>query len=253
MTDGNGSPTSRFRRVVLKLSGEAFADVETSYGIDAAIVARIAEEVSEARRDLDVEIAVVVGGGNIFRGLGGATRGMDRARADYMGMLATVINALALQDALEAGGQATRVQTAISMAQVAEPYIPLRAIRHMEKGRIVVFAAGTGNPYFTTDTTAALRAAEIGAGAVLKGTHSGVDGVYSADPLTDPTAEKLERISHHEVLTRDLKVMDSTAITFCRDNELPIVVFDVTKPGNIARALVGEPIGTVVSSMEGRP
>ncbi|MCZ7530676.1 MAG: UMP kinase [Acidimicrobiia bacterium] len=251
MTDGNGSPTSRFRRVVLKLSGEAFADVETSYGIDAAIVARIADEVSEARRDLDVEIAVVVGGGNIFRGLGGATRGMDRARADYMGMLATVINALALQDALEAGGQATRVQTAISMAQVAEPYIPLRAIRHMEKGRIVVFAAGTGNPYFTTDTTAALRAAEIGAGAVLKGTHSGVDGVYSADPLTDPTAEKLERISHHEVLTRDLKVMDSTAITFCRDNELPIVVFDVTKPGNIARALVGEPIGTVVSSMEG--
>ena len=170
---------SQFRRVVLKLSGEAFADTSISFGIDAAVVQRIAEEVAEARVELNVEIAIVVGGGNIFRGMSGATRGMDRARADYMGMLATVINALALQDALENVGQPTRVQTAITMAQIAEPYIPLRAIRHLEKGRIVVFAAGTGNPYFTTDTTAALRSAEIGAEAILKGTHSGVDGVYT--------------------------------------------------------------------------
>ncbi len=242
---------SRFRRVVLKLSGEAFADTSISFGIDAAVVQRIAEEVHEAREKLSVEIAIVVGGGNIFRGMVGPTRGMDRARADYMGMLATVINALALQDALENVGQPTRVQTAITMAQVAEPYIPLRAIRHLEKGRIVVFAAGTGNPYFTTDTTAALRAAEVGAGAILKGTHSGVDGVYSADPRTDPTAVKLTEITHFDVLNRGLKVMDSTAITFCMDNELPIIVFDVTKPGNIHRALVGEPIGTLVSSREG--
>lgn len=239
---------SRFRRVVLKLSGEAFADTDASIGIDAAVVQRIAEEVAASRVDLDVEIAVVVGGGNIFRGLSGASRGMDRARADYMGMLATVINALALQDALEAVGQATRVQTAITMAQVAEPYIPRRAIRHLEKGRVVVFAAGTGNPYFTTDTTAALRAAEIGAEAVLKGTHSGVDGVYSADPRSDPAAVKLDHVSHFEVLNRRLQVMDSTAITFCMDNELPIIVFDVTAPGNIRRALTGDPIGTLVSS-----
>jgi uridylate kinase len=240
--------TSRYRRVVLKLSGEAFADASIHLGIDASVVARIAEEVADARRDLDVEIAIVVGGGNIFRGMNGATRGMDRARADYMGMLATVINALALQDALEAVGQPTRVQTAITMAQVAEPYIPLRALRHLEKGRVVVFAAGTGNPYFTTDTTAALRAAEIGAGAILKGTHSGVDGVYSADPRLDPSAEKFTEVSHFEVLNRRLDVMDSTAITFCMDNELPIIVFDVTEPGNIARALIGEPIGTLVTT-----
>jgi uridylate kinase len=242
---------SRFRRVVLKLSGEAFADTSISFGIDAAVVQRIADEVAEARADLGVEIAIVVGGGNIFRGMVGATRGMDRARADYMGMLATVINALALQDALENAGQPTRVQTAITMAQIAEPYIPLRAVRHLEKGRIVVFAAGTGNPYFTTDTTAALRAAEIGGEAILKGTHSGVDGVYSADPRLDPTAVKLTEISHFEVLNRGLKVMDSTAITFCMDNELPIIVFDVTAPGNIRRALIGEAIGTLVSSREG--
>jgi uridylate kinase len=168
-----------------------------------------------------------------------------------MGMLATVINALALQDALEALGQPTRVQTAIHMSQVAEPYIPLRALRHLDKGRVVVFAAGTGNPYFTTDTTAALRAAEIGAEAVLKGTHSGVDGVYSADPRLDPTAVKLAEVSHFEVLNRGLKVMDSTAITFCMDNDLPIIVFDVTAPGNIRRALVGDRIGTLVRSEEG--
>jgi uridylate kinase len=239
---------SRYDRVVLKLSGEVFADAATGSGIDAAVVQRIAEEVAAANTELGVEIAVVVGGGNIFRGMPGAERGMDRARADYMGMLATVINALALQDALEGVGQATRVQTAITMAQIAEPYIPRRAIRHLEKGRVVVFAAGTGNPYFTTDTTAALRAAEIGAAAILKGTHSGVDGVYSADPRRDPEAVKLTQVTHFEVLNRRLQVMDSTAITFCMDNQLPIMVFDVSAPGNIHRALLGEPIGTLVSS-----
>jgi uridylate kinase len=239
---------SRYDRVVLKLSGEVFADAATGSGIDAAVVQRIAEEVAAANTELGVEIAVVVGGGNIFRGMPGAERGMDRARADYMGMLATVINALALQDALENVGQPTRVQTAITMAQIAEPYIPRRAIRHLEKGRVVVFAAGTGNPYFTTDTTAALRAAEIGAAAILKGTHSGVDGVYSADPRVDPAAVKFTQVSHFEVLNRRLQVMDSTAITFCMDNQLPIMVFDVSAPGNIHRALLGEPIGTLVSS-----
>ncbi len=238
---------SRFRRVILKLSGESFAE-DIGFGIDAAIVERIATEIADARNELGLEIAIVVGGGNIFRGMAGKTRGMDRARADYMGMLATVINALALQDALEGVGQPTRVQTAITMAKVAEPYIPLRAIRHLEKGRIVVFAAGTGNPYFTTDTTAALRAAEMGADAVLKGTHSGVDGVYNADPRLDPTAVKLDTITHFEVINQGLKVMDSTAITFCMDNELPIIVFDVSAPGNIRRALIGEAIGTLVSS-----
>ncbi len=241
---------SRYGRVVLKLSGEAFADRTIGYGIDSAIVHRIAEEVAGVRIELGVEIAIVVGGGNIFRGMTGATRGMERARADYMGMLATVINALALQDALEALGHPTRVQTAITMSQIAEPYIPLRAVRHLEKGRLVIFAAGTGNPYFTTDTTAALRAAEIGAEAVLKGTHSGVDGIYSADPRLDPEAVKLSEVSHFEVINRGLKVMDSTAITFCMDNRLPIIVFDVMEPGNIRRALIGEPIGTLVRSTE---
>jgi uridylate kinase len=241
-------PGSRYRRVVLKLSGEAFADTTIGYGIDAVVVQRIADEVASARADLGVEIAIVVGGGNIWRGMSGATRGMDRARADYMGMLATVINALAIQDALEAVDQPTRVQTAITMSQVAEPFIPRRATRHLEKGRVVVFAAGTGNPYFTTDTTAALRAAEIGAEAILKGTHSGVDGVYSADPRLEPDAVKLTEVSHFEVLNRRLQVMDSTAITFCMDNRLPIIVFDVMEPGNIRRALVGDPIGTVVST-----
>src|SRR5690349_10243829 len=242
---------SKYRRVVLKLSGEAFADKKTGYNIDFDVVQRIAEEVSKARADLGVEIAIVVGGGNIFRGMPASTHGMDRARADYMGMLATVINALAMQDALEKMGQPTRVQTAITMSQVAEPYVPLRAIRHLEKGRLVIFGAGTGNPYFTTDTTAALRAAEVGAEAVLKGTHSGVDGVYDDDPRTNPNAKKLDTLAHFEVLSRGLNVMDSTAITFCMDNHLPIIVFDVTQPGNIIKALIGEPIGTVVSSGEG--
>ena len=239
---------SKYRRVVLKLSGEAFADKRISFGIDSDVVQRIAAEVTKARADLGVEIAIVVGGGNIFRGLAGARWGMDRARADYMGMLATVINALALQDALEAADQPTRVQTAINMAQVAEPFIPRRAIRHLEKGRVVIFAGGTGNPYFTTDTTAALRAAEIEAEAILKGTHSGVDGVYTADPKLDPTATRFDHVSYIEVLNRGLKVMDSTAITFCMDNKLPIVVFDLMKPGNIRAVLEGRTIGTLVSS-----
>ena len=239
-------PESRWGRVLLKLSGEAFADSSIGSGIDAVVVKRLAEEVAEAVEALNVEIAIVVGGGNIFRGLKGASRGMDRPTADNMGMLATVINALALQDALEDIGQPTRVQTAIHMSQVAEPYIRRRATRHLEKGRVVIFAAGTGNPYFTTDTTAALRAAEIGAGVILKGTHSGVDGVYTADPRTNPDAVKYDRITYIDVINQGLKIMDSTAITFCRDNKLPIVVFDVLKPGNIHRVLVGEQIGTLV-------
>ena len=239
-------PESRWGRVLLKLSGEAFADSSIGSGIDAVVVKRLAEEVADAVDALSVQIAIVVGGGNIFRGLKGASRGMDRPTADNMGMLATVINALALQDALEDIGQPTRVQTAIHMSQVAEPYIRRRATRHLEKGRVVIFAAGTGNPYFTTDTTAALRAAEIGAGVILKGTHSGVDGVYTADPRTNPDAVKYERITYIDVINQGLKIMDSTAITFCRDNKLPIVVFDVLKPGNIHRVLVGEPIGTLV-------
>jgi uridylate kinase len=239
-------PESRWGRVLLKLSGEAFADSSIGSGIDAVVVKRLAEEVADATEALKVQIAIVVGGGNIFRGLKGASRGMDRPTADNMGMLATVINALALQDALEDIGQPTRVQSAIHMSQVAEPYIRRRATRHLEKGRVVIFAAGTGNPYFTTDTTAALRAAEIAAGVILKGTHSGVDGVYTADPRTNPEAVKYERITYIDVINQGLKIMDSTAITFCRDNKLPIVVFDVLKPGNIHRVLVGEQIGTLV-------
>ncbi len=237
----------RWGRVVLKLSGESFAEPALRYGIDGTVVARIASELAEVRRDLGTEIAIVVGGGNIWRGLTGAGAGMDRAQADTMGMLATVINGLALQDALEKVGEPTRVMTAVQMAQVAEPYIRRRAERHLEKGRVVILAGGTGNPFFTTDTTAALRAAEIGADAILKGTHSGVDGVYSDDPRTSPTATRFSEISYVEILTRGLKVMDSTAITFCMDNKLPIVVFDVTTPGNIRRTLEREPIGTLVS------
>ncbi|MDQ1491981.1 MAG: uridylate kinase [Actinomycetota bacterium] len=239
-------PESRWGRVLLKLSGEAFADSSIGSGIDAVVVKRLAEEVADATDALNVQIAIVVGGGNIFRGLKGASRGMDRATADNMGMLATVINALALQDALEDVGQPTRVQTAIQMSQVAEPYIRRRATRHLEKGRVVIFAAGTGNPYFTTDTTAALRAAEIGAGIILKGTHSGVDGVYDSDPRSNPDAVRYDKITYMDVMNQGLKIMDSTAITFCRDNKLPIVVFDVLKPGNIHRVLVGEKIGTLV-------
>jgi uridylate kinase len=211
------------------------------------VVDRIAAELANAREELNVEIAVVVGGGNIWRGATGAGEGMDRAQADYMGMLATVINGLALQDALERQGAEVRVQTAIGMAQIAEPYIRRRAIRHLEKGRIVIFAAGMGNPFFTTDTPAALRAVEIEAGVLLKGTHGGVDGVYTADPRQDPTATKLDEVSYMDAVNQDLRVMDMTAITFCKDNGLPILVFDVMAPGNIGRALLGEGIGTLIT------
>ncbi len=242
-----GDQQPRWGRVVLKLSGEAFASSSSVDTIDGEIVDRIAGELADARNELGVEIAVVVGGGNIWRGAVGAAVGMDRAQADYMGMLATIINALALQDALERRGQECRVQTAIQMAQIAEPYIRRRAIRHLEKGRIVIFAAGMGNPFFTTDTPAALRAVEIEAGVLLKGTHGGVDGVYTADPRTNPDAVKLAEVSFMDVVNQDLRAMDLTAITFCKDNGLPILVFDVMTPGNVRRALVGEPIGTLIS------
>jgi uridylate kinase len=231
------------RRVVLKLSGEAFADQELNYGIDPITVDRVAVEVAQVAAE-GYQIAIVVGGGNIFRGLSSAAKGMDRANADYMGMLATVINALALRDALERAGAPTRVQTAINVQEVAEPYIRLRAIRHLEKGRVVIFAAGTGNPFFTTDTTAALRAAEVGAEVVLKATK--VDGVYSADPVTNPDAELLDTLTYMDVLAQQLRVMDSTAITMCMENEIPIRVFNLAKPGNIAGAVRGESIGTRV-------
>lgn len=231
------------RRVLLKLSGEAFADPEIGYGIDPATVKRVAEEVAEAHRQ-GVQVAIVVGGGNIFRGVSQAARGMDPAAADYMGMLATVINALALRDALEKAGVETRVQSAITMQQLAEPYIRLKAIRHLEKGRVVIFAAGTGNPFFTTDTTAALRAVEVGAEALLKA--SKVDGIYDSDPRSNPEALKLNELTYMDFLSRDLRVMDSTAVTMCKEHDVPIVVFDMTEPGTIVRAVLGEAIGTVV-------
>lgn len=231
------------RRVVLKLSGEAFADPGLSYGIDPATVRRVAEEIALVHSE-GHEIAVVVGAGNIFRGLSSAAEGMARANADYMGMLATVMNALALREALEAAACPARVQTAIRIEQVAEPYIRLRAIRHLEKGRVVVFAGGTGNPFFTTDTTAALRAAEIGAEAVLKATK--VEGVYDADPVHHPGARLFTELSYREVMERGLRVMDATAITMCMENDLPIRVFNISTPGNIARAVRGEPVGTLV-------
>jgi uridylate kinase len=230
-------------RVVLKLSGEAFADPSLNYGIDPAMVDSVAKEIATVQAE-GHQVAVVVGGGNIFRGLSSAAQGMDRANADYMGMLATVINALALRDGIERAGADCRVQTAISIQQVAEPYIRLRAVRHLEKGRIVVLAGGTGNPFFTTDTTAALRAAEIGADAVLKGTR--VDGVYDADPRSTPDATLLTEVTYLQVISERLKVMDSTAITMCMDNDLPIRVFNMTEPGNIARAVRGEAVGTLV-------
>ena len=246
MTDGETRRPGRWDRIVLKLSGEAFAG-QAGYGIDGEIAAQIADEIVKVRSEFDVDVAIVVGGGNIWRGMTGAGAGMDRAQADYMGMLATVINALALQDTLERLGQPTRVQTAIGMAQVAEPYIRRRAIRHLEKGRVVIFAAGTGNPFFTTDTAAALRAVEIEAGVLLKGTHGGTDGVYTADPRTNPDAERLDEVRYLEVLSQGLKAMDSTAVSLCMDNELPIVVFDLMTPGNVLAILDGQPIGTLVT------
>ncbi len=232
------------RRVVLKLSGEVFADPEIGYGISPDTVRRVAGEIAESQA-AGYQIGIVVGGGNIFRGVSAAAAGMDPANADYMGMLATVINALALRDAIEARGVECRVQSAITMQQLAEPYIRLRAIRHLEKGRSVVFAAGSGNPFFTTDTAAALRAVEIGAEAMLKA--SKVDGVYSSDPSLDKNAVFLDRVGYMEFISAGLAVMDTTAVTLCRDHDLPIVVFSLLESGNIHRAVSGEPIGTLVS------
>jgi len=236
--------SAAYQRVLLKLSGEALMG-EQQYGIDPAVATQIAKDIREIQ-ELGVQTAVVIGGGNIFRGLAASARGMDRATADYMGMLATVINALALQDALEQQSVVTRVVTAIEMRSVAEPFIRRRAIRHLEKGRVVVFGAGTGNPYFSTDTAAALRAMEIKADVILKGTK--VDGIYDADPMLHPAASRFERISYLQVLEQRLNVMDATAISLCMDNRLPIVVFNLKTPGNIKRAIVGEPIGSLVTA-----
>jgi uridylate kinase len=232
----------RFKRVLLKLSGEALMG-EAGYGIDPAIIEDLALQIRTVR-DAGVEVAIVVGGGNIFRGMAGSAQGMDRAQADYIGMLATVMNALAIQDVLEKAGVFTRVMSAIEMRSVAEPYIRRRAIRHLEKGRVVIFAAGTGNPYFTTDTTAALRALEIDADCIMKATR--VDGVYDDDPRANPDAVRFDELTYMEVLRRGLKVMDSTAITLAMDNDLPIIVFNIQDDGNIVRALSGEHVGTIV-------
>src|SRR3954468_12443159 len=242
------APGVRYRRVLLKLSGEALMGKQ-SYGIDPAVLAQLADEIIDVH-SLGVEIALVIGGGNIFRGVRtGASAGMERAHADYMGMLATLINALALQDALEARGSKTRVLSAIEVERVAEPYIRRRAMRHLEKGRLVIFAAGTGNPFFTTDTAASLRAMEIGADIVMKATK--VDGVYDKDPKKHKDARMFRRLSYLDVLNRGLEVMDSTAISLCRDNNLPILVFNMTKPGNIRRVVLGEPLGTMVLDERG--
>jgi uridylate kinase len=235
--------TAHYTRVLLKLSGEALMG-DGSYGIDADVATRIAAEVADIQ-SMGVQTAIVIGGGNIFRGVAASARGMDRSTADYMGMLATVMNALALQDALEAHGVATRVLSAIEMRAVAEPFIRRRAIRHLEKGRVVVFAAGTGNPYFTTDTAAALRAMEVKADVILKATK--VDGIYTADPVKHPDATRYERISYLQVLQDRLQVMDATAISLCMDNKLPIVVFNLRTPGNVRRVVSGEPVGTTVT------
>lgn len=232
----------KYRRVLLKLSGEALMG-DAGYGIDPKVIDDLAEQIKEVVDD-GVQVAITVGGGNIFRGVAGSANGMDRAQADYIGMLATVMNALALQDGFERHGVQSRVQSAIEMHQVAETYIRLRAIRHMEKGRVVIFAAGTGNPYFTTDTTAALRACEIDAECMMKATK--VDGIYDSDPKKNPDAKKYDKISYLEVLTKELNVMDAAAISLCKDNEMPLLVFDLTVPGNIRRALQGEDVGTLV-------
>ena len=234
---------TQYKRVLLKLSGEALMG-DRGYGVDPAIVDSLARQIKTVTEG-ENEIAIVIGGGNIFRGMAASANGMDRATGDYMGMLATVMNALALQDGLERAGVPTRVMSAIEMNQVAEPYIRRRAVRHMEKGRVVIFAAGTGNPYFTTDTTAALRALEINADAVMKATK--VDGVYDSDPRKNPDAVKFEHLTYIDVLNRGLAVMDSTAISLCMDNSLPIVVFNMLEEGNIARVLAGERVGTVVT------
>jgi uridylate kinase len=236
--------STRYGRVLLKLSGEALMG-EQQYGIDPTVTTQVAREIAEIQA-LGVQVGVVIGGGNLFRGLAASAKGMDRATADYMGMLATVINGLALQDSLEKSGIVTRVLTAIEMRAVAEPFIRRRAVRHLEKGRVVAFAAGTGNPYFTTDTAAALRAMEIKADVILKGTK--VDGIYTADPMLQPTATKFERISYLKVLEQGLKVMDATAISLCMDNKLPIVVFNLRTAGNLRRVIAGEAVGTTVGA-----
>jgi uridylate kinase len=233
----------QYKRILLKLSGEALMG-ELGYGIDLAVLDKITSEVKEVV-NLGVEVAIVIGGGNIFRGLSGAAKGMERASADYMGMLATVLNALALQNILENKGVVTRVQSAIEMRELAETYIRRRAVRHLEKGRVVIFAAGTGNPYFTTDTAAALRAMEIGAEVIMKATK--VDGVYSADPLKDRAATKYDQLTYSDVLQKDLRVMDATAVSLCKDNNLPIIVFNLTVPGNIKKIISGEKLGTLVT------
>jgi uridylate kinase len=237
-------PPPHYNRILLKLSGEALMG-DQPYGIDPAVANRIAQDVAEIQ-SLGVQTGVVIGGGNIFRGLAASARGMDRSTGDYMGMLATVINALALQDALEHHGVPTRVLTAIEMRAVAEPFIRRRAVRHLEKGRVVVFAAGTGNPYFTTDTAAALRAMEMKAEVILKATK--VDGIYTADPVKHPEATRYERISYLQVLQERLQVMDATAISLCMDNKLPILVFNLKTPGNIRRVVMGEAVGTIVTA-----
>jgi uridylate kinase len=240
MTEAEEKPI--YRRIVLKLSGEALMGTQ-HFGIETGVLRNIAEQISEVHR-LGIQIALVIGGGNIFRGVSAASEGMDRSTADYMGMLATVMNALAMQDALEKHGVATRVQTAIDMKEVAEPFIQRRAIRHLEKGRIVIFAGGTGHPFFTTDTTAALRAREIGAEVLMKATK--VDGVYETDPEKDPLAMRFERISFSEMLNRNLRVMDATAISLAREQKMRIIVFNLNIKGNIRKAVLGEPVGTVV-------
>ncbi len=244
-----GEPAPRFKRILLKLSGEALMG-DTGFGIDPTTLQNIASEIAEVRA-LGVEVAIVIGGGNIFRGLAASAYGMDRASADYMGMLATVMNSLALQDALERGGVTTRVLSAIEMQELCEPYIRRRAMRHLEKGRVVIFAAGTGNPYFTTDTAASLRAMEIHAEVLLKATK--VDGIYDKDPVKFKDARRFHRLTYLEVLQQNLKVMDSTATALCRDNKLAIVVFDLHTRGNIRRVVGGQSIGTLVTDEENRP
>jgi uridylate kinase len=241
--------SARFNRVLLKLSGEALMG-ELDFGTDPAQIERIANQVGEVRAR-DVDVAIVVGAGNIYRGLEGAAEGMDRATADYMGMLATVLNALTLQDALEKVGVDTRVLSAMAVTEVAEPYIRRRAVRHLEKGRVTIFVAGTGNPYFTTDTAAALRAVEIGAEVLLKATK--VDGVYDADPMTHPNARRYAELEYADLLRDQLKVLDAAAVSLCMENDLPIVVFDLNKPDNITRVAVGEPVGTLISGAAGVP
>ena len=233
----------KYKRVLLKLSGEALMG-NLGFGIDPGIISQISQELRQVVM-LEAELAIVVGGGNIFRGMAASAKGIDRATADYMGMLATVMNALALQEGLEKLGVKTRVLSAIEIREVAEPFIRRRALRHLEKGRVVIFAAGTGNPYFTTDTAASLRAAEIGAEVILKATK--VDGIYDRDPVGNPDAKKFDKLSYLEVLTRELKVMDSTAISLCKDNRIPLIVFDLARQGNIEKAIRGETIGTLVA------